>query len=161
MKSLTKKIVLGVTIAMFLVACGGGESNSNTTKSNDNSKQIIDPMNDKGIGPIISVDISGVIDVNMAIKGEEIFKGKCAACHKMDKRKIGPEMAGITAKRTPEWIMNMIMNPDQMVKENAQARELLMEYSAPMANQSLTESETRAILEYFRQYDNENLLTQK
>ena len=29
-------------------------------------------------------------------------------------------MTGITKRRTPEWIMNMIMNPDEMVKENAQ-----------------------------------------
>ena len=46
------------------------------------------------------------------------------------------------------------MNPNQMVKENAQARKLLSEYISPMANQNLTEEETRAILEYFRKNDN-------
>ena len=46
--------------------------------------------------------------------------------------------------------MNMILNPDVMVKENANARQLLMEYTAPMANQNLTEEEARAVLEYFR-----------
>ena len=42
------------------------------------------------------------------------------------------------------------MNPEQMVKKNAQARRLHMEYASPMVNQGLTEAETRSILEYFR-----------
>jgi mono/diheme cytochrome c family protein len=78
----------------------------------------------------------------------------CSACHKIDQRVIGPALAGVTKKRTPEWIMNMIMNPNQMVKENAQARKLLAEYISPMANQNLTEEETRFVLEYFRRNDN-------
>ena len=47
--------------------------------------------------------------------------------------------------------MNMILNPEQMVKEDATARKLLMEYNgAPMANQNLTEEQARQVLEYFR-----------
>ena len=37
-----------------------------------------------------------------------------------------------------------------MVAENPIAKALLAEYVAPMANQSLTETEARLILEYFR-----------
>ena len=48
----------------------------------------------------------------------------------------------------------MILNPDEMVKENQAAKELLMEYISPMANQSLTEEEARSILEYFIDNDN-------
>jgi hypothetical protein len=47
--------------------------------------------------------------------------------------------------------MNMILNPDQMVKEDPLAKKLLMEYNgSPMANQNLTEEEARAVVEYFR-----------
>jgi len=46
--------------------------------------------------------------------------------------------------------MNMILNPDQMIKENPIAKKLFMEYLAPMANQNLTQDEARSILEYFR-----------
>ena len=54
-------------------------------------------------------------------------------------------------RRTPEWIMNMILNPEQMVKENPLAKNLLIEFNgAPMANQNLTKEEARAVLEYFR-----------
>jgi mono/diheme cytochrome c family protein len=109
----------------------------------------VDPMMDKGIGPIKSITL-GEIDEAMVAEGKEIFKLKCSACHKVSKRVVGPAMLGITERRSPEWIMNMILNPEVMVAENAIAKKLLAEYLAPMANQNLTEKEARLILEYFR-----------
>ena len=106
-------------------------------------------MKDKGIGPVKSVTL-GEIDQAMADQGHELFKAKCSACHKEDKRFVGPALAGVTERRTPEWIMNMILNPEGMVAENPIAKQLLAEYLSPMANQSLTEPEARLILEYFR-----------
>ena len=150
MKKLIRILSLGLLAIIVLTSCGGD-------KKKENSKEQIveiDPMKDKGIGPITHIDISNEIDNNMTERGKEIFKSMCSACHKIDQRVIGPALGGITKRRTPEWIMNMIMNPDQMVKENAQARKLLAEYISPMANQNLTEEETRSILEYFRDNDN-------
>jgi cytochrome c len=47
--------------------------------------------------------------------------------------------------------MNMILNPDQMVKEDPLAKDLLIEFNgSPMANQGLNEEQARAVLEYFR-----------
>ena len=59
-------------------------------------------------------------------------------------------LAGVTQRRSPEWIMNMILNPEEMVANDPIAKELLVEYNSPMANQSLTEEEARGILEFFR-----------
>lgn len=109
-----------------------------------------DPMKNKGIGPISSVSL-GEIDVDLVAKGESEFKTKCTACHKISKRHIGPGLKGVTERRSPEWIMNMILNPEGMVQKDPIAKQLLVEYNgAPMANQNLTEDEARAILEYFR-----------
>ena len=75
----------------------------------------------------------------------------CTACHKPNEKFIGPPQAGVLERRTPEWIMNMILNPEVMIVENSLAKELLMEFNgAPMANQNLTEEQARAVLEYFR-----------
>ena len=106
-------------------------------------------MKDKGIGPITSMTL-GPIDESLAAEGQELFKLKCSACHKISKRFVGPALAGVTERRTPEWIMNMILNPEEMVAKNAIAKKLMEEYLSPMANQSLTEDEARRILEYFR-----------
>lgn len=114
----------------------------------------VDNMDNKGIGPIKSVELGDDIDAAMASQGADLFKNMCSACHKMDKKFIGPAISGVTERRSPEWIMNMILNPEQMIKEDPIAKKLLVESNmAVMANQGLTEEEARALLEYFRQYD--------
>jgi hypothetical protein len=47
--------------------------------------------------------------------------------------------------------MNMILNPDGMLKEDPIAKALLKEYNnAIMLNQNLTEEEARNVAEYLR-----------
>ncbi len=106
-------------------------------------------LSDKGVGQISEVVLTEIDDA-LVSNGKELFETKCSACHKVDKRFVGPAMRGVIERRSPEWIMNMILDPEKMVKENKVARDLLAEYLSPMANQSLTVDETRAILEYFR-----------
>ena len=108
-------------------------------------------LKSKGVGPIKSLDLPDEIDQAMAAKGAEVFKKMCTACHRENKRFVGPSPNNILERRSPEWIMNMILNPEEMVKEDALAKELLIEFNgSPMANQNLTEEDARAILEYFR-----------
>ncbi len=133
------------------MSCGGEQAPKKTLKASVPTKiEATNPLDDKGIGPVKSVDISAEINPTMVAEGKALFKGKCSACHKVSKRFIGPAMKGVLNRRSPEWTMNMILNPDEMVKKNPIAKKLLMEYSAPMANQSLTEKEARTILEFFR-----------
>ena len=147
MNNLINNLSVALFIIIFLVSCVGDTKTSELVME---TIEEIDPMKDKGVGPIIAVDITGRINQSMADEGEVIFNSICSACHKLDQKFIGPALIGVTKRRTPEWIMNMIMNPEQMVKKNAQAKKLHMEYTSPMVNQGLTETETRSILEYFR-----------
>ena len=148
--------ILGIAaVASFILfSCGGNsESTTETVVEEAVVEEIIeevDPMNDKGVGPFTSTIEFGDLDQVLADAGQIVFEAKCTACHKLEKRHIGPALKGVTERRTPEWIMNMILDPETMVKENKLAKELLMEYISPMANQSLTEDEARSILEYFR-----------
>jgi mono/diheme cytochrome c family protein len=140
-----------VLTALFILSCGGdAKKDSKAEKPAEvEAPAEIDPMKDKGIGPITSVTL-GELDEAMAATGKDVFKLKCSACHKVSKRFVGPALTGIMDRRTPEWIMNMILNPEEMVAKNKIAKDLLAEYLSPMANQSLTEEEARQILEYFR-----------
>lgn len=105
----------------------------------------------KGIGPVSSLSFDTTIDDGLVQEGKSIFTAKCSACHKPNKKYIGPAMAGIFDRRTPEWTANMILNPMVMVQQDPIAKDLLMEFNGtPMANQNLTEDEVRAVLEYFR-----------
>ena len=147
------KIFVLAVIIVYAASCGNdGKKVDITAQPKDTIKVEIEelaPMQDLGIGPVKSL-ILGELDEEMVKKGEELFKAKCSACHKVDNRFIGPALAGVTERRSPEWIMNMILNPEIMVAENPAAKQLYAEYLSPMVNQGLTENEARLLLEYFR-----------
>ncbi|OFX94524.1 MAG: hypothetical protein A2X04_06520 [Bacteroidetes bacterium GWF2_41_9] len=103
----------------------------------------------KGIGPVTSISLGG-INQSMVDQGIELFNAKCSSCHKPLVKYVGPAPLGVLNRRDPEWVMNMILNPNVMVENDAVAKELLKRYLAPMANQNLTQDEARKILEYFR-----------
>ena len=91
------------------------------------------------------------VDQEMAAHGADVFKKMCTACHRPDKKFIGPSPKDILNRRAPEWVMNMILNPDEMVQKDPLAKALLIEFNgSPMANQNLSEEDARAVLEYFR-----------
>ena len=151
-----KKVSLAIVMLSFLVACGGDdsatpESTTDKVKPQSMLKKEVDPMQDKGVGVVTELVLPAEIDQEMAAKGDKIYQDKCTACHKPTEKFIGPAPKGVLDRRTPEWIMNMILDPERMVKENPAAKKLLMEYiGSPMANQNLTEEDARAVLEYFR-----------
>jgi mono/diheme cytochrome c family protein len=166
MKTIVKSIAL--LFAMIMIGCGGKKEGKKeegfsvqrkkapteqpveTSASNDKASERVD-LTSKGVGPIKSVTLDPEIDQTMAAKGKEVYDQMCLACHRVDKKFIGPPPNGILDRRTPEWVMNMILNPQEMVQQDPLAKDLLQEFNgSPMSNQGLTEDQARAILEYFR-----------
>ncbi|WP_034060966.1 c-type cytochrome [Lacinutrix jangbogonensis] len=164
MKTTLKLII--VLFVTLLVSCGGKDEKQKekfsyqkktTTEKTTTPKaekipasKRIDLAN-KGIGPITSVDLGATIDQKMVAHGADVYKKMCTACHRVNKKFVGPAPTGILKRRSPEWVMNMILNPEEMTKKDPLAKELLMEFNgSPMANQGLTEKDARAVLEYFR-----------
>jgi len=132
------------------------EVKKETPKEEASSTEEVKPservaLNNKGVGPIKSLSLDAEIDKEMAAKGAEVYKKMCTACHKPLKKFIGPAPKGILERRSPEWVMNMILDPEGMIEKDPLAKELLIEFNgSPMANQHLSEEEARAVLEYFR-----------
>lgn len=112
-----------------------------------------------GIGPVKEVKLSQ-IDRSLAVKGKQTFETKCYSCHRIDSKLVGPPLKDVTKRRKPEWIMNMILNPQQMTQENPIAKQLFATYLIQMTFQDVTQDDARAILEYFRSND-ENLQSLK
>lgn len=106
----------------------------------------------KGVGPVTAVKLES-IDSKLVNQGKKVFETKCSACHKIGERYVGPALSGVTKRRSPEWIMNMILNPSEMLQKDPVAQELLAEYLTQMTFQNVPQAEARAILEYFRKND--------
>lgn len=147
-----------ISFSIFFVACGGGNTNienKNETKPIINSKSKVtenvkEETNPFGVGPIQEETTLGELNAELAKTGEEIFTQKCTACHKLDKRHVGPALGDVLSRRNTTWVMNMILDPEKMVKEDPVAKQLLAEYLSPMANQNLTKEDARAVIEYIR-----------
>ena len=152
--NLLQKILISGILFAGIFACGGGDilkpsSNEASLSLYADNSEAKDPLLNKGVGPVKNVEL-GDLNPEMASEGEMIFNDKCLVCHKTTENFIGPSPIGIFERRSPEWIMNMILNPEQILDEDPIAKELLKQFMAPMANQGLTEEEARKILEYFR-----------
>ena len=63
-------------------------------------------------------------------KGKSLFNMNCAACHKLNKRAVGPALAGVSQKYEKEWLYAWIKNSMAMVKSgDPQAVAIYEEYN--------------------------------
>lgn len=154
------RLAILVFLAAFAAACGGGEGPPGGAATDETDERrpgaaattadgLTEEQLEYGIGPIRSVELADV-DPELAEEGAEVFKVKCSACHKLEERYVGPPLGDVTERRTPEFIMNMILNPDEMVARHPEVKALLAQYYTPMPDQDLTEEDARAVLEYLR-----------
>jgi mono/diheme cytochrome c family protein len=145
---------LGIVV-MLVTSCGGGETQSSATSAESPAAAAKTP-DPKGIGDIKNVELGTDIDATLADQGKAIVDMKCTACHQLnDKRLVGPGFQGVTNRRRPEWIMNMITNVDVMLDQDPTAQALLEECLTRMPNQNISKDDARGILEFMRRNDEE------
>lgn len=155
--------VAGAALAAALVVwagCGGktgepNEAGAATPAAQASPAAAEAPLTadelENGVGPVKALTIGEGIDHELAEKGEEIFNTKCMACHRLDEKYVGPALREVTARRTPRYVMNMMLNPQEMTTRHPVARELLATHMTQMPAQNLTEADARALLEYLRE----------
>ncbi len=143
-------VAWGLTV---LVAACGGDAQSDappegagTTPTGDQLSQV---ELEQGIGPVRDLQL-GDVDPTLAAEGETAFVTKCSACHKVEERYVGPRLGTVLERRRPEFVMNMILNANEMVQKHPVVRQMLAEYYTPMPVQVTDPDEARAILEYLR-----------
>lgn len=104
------------------------------------------------------VELTNPLDESLIQEGTKIFTAKCARCHTLDTAQFTvPSFAGVTNRRSPEWIMNMIINVDEMLKQDPVAADLLRKHKKVMPDPNLKVSEARAVLEFLRKNDLEQV----
>lgn len=91
----------------------------------------------------------GVYDPDLASKGREIYTTLCVMCHGQNDSDIAPSLESIFERRTPEYIMNIMLNPTGMMRWHP-SRSGERKYLTSMPYQALTTDDARAILEYLR-----------
>jgi cytochrome c551/c552 len=102
------------------------------------------------------------VEPALAAQGEGVFKAKgCTACHAYGKRLTGPDLQGVTMRRTATWMEHQILHPEVMTKTDPIAKQLLAQYMVQMSNQALKPEEARAVIEYLKKLDEESQVAQQ
>lgn len=151
MKSTLYSRILGLSL-MLLVATGLGACSQGGDNKEDAPSFMETQQEKKTYGKIQKVDVGPNIDASVAKAGKEVFEMKCTACHKYDERYVGPALGKVTERRTPEFIMNMILDTETMIENDDTVKCLLQEFMMKMPNQSVDEKDARGVLEHLREH---------
>lgn len=142
-----------ISLFTLIIFWGCGSDNKTAEEkmlAEENEVQLTPFELENGIGPIKEKIKLAAIDKKIAAEGEKIFNEKCASCHKLDEKYVGPAQRDVLTRRTPEYIMNMILNPQENINKHPEAKKMLAQYLTPMTFQNVTQDDARKILEFFR-----------
>jgi len=152
----SRRAVVIAGMGLLLAGCGSRESAEQAAKSSPTPADLIAQQPKTYGTEVKSVEITKPLKGDWVTTGKSIYEMKCLACHKLTAdRLVGPGWAGITRRRQPIWIMNMITNVDMMLEKDAEAQKLLEMCLVRMPNQNVTVDEARKLLEFMRHNDGE------
>jgi mono/diheme cytochrome c family protein len=151
-KLIPRVLCLSVGLFMFCRARESGQPQpSSPAVANSSSANPADPQQaaDKGIGPVKELAM-GPVDQNLAARGKKLFGERCGVCHSLVRDLTGPALGNVLKRRTPEFVINMILNTAEMTSKNEAMKKAVALYGMAMPPPGLTADEARAVLEYFR-----------
>lgn len=146
---------LPVITALLWYGCSGKGAEQRAEAPEVDSTAILEQPETHGT-EVKEVKLTTPLDQAMIKTGSDIYDLKCSSCHKLtEDRIVGPGWAGVTKRRKPEWIINMITNVDMMLAEDAEAQKMLEQCLVRMPNQNITKEEARSVIEFMRKNDGE------
>ena len=84
-------------------------------------------------------------------RGQYVFSTKCSVCHSVGQgTKVGPDLAGVTHARDPQWLAKYLAAPDEMLNDgDPVATALLAQYNGiRMPNLGLSDQDIHEVIAY-------------
>lgn len=148
-----------LTTAVLVLGLGACTSRQSAEESAKNSPTIADAASPQAEVHGIEkkeITLNSPLNAEWVAAGKGIYELKCLACHKLTADKlVGPGWQGVTQRREPLWIINMITNVDMMLDSDPEAQKLLEECLVRMPNQNISDEEALQLLEFMRSNDGE------
>lgn len=152
----SKTTFLTTALVLALLACTSRQEAENAAKNSPTPSEAAAPQSEVHGTKVESIELTNPLNKDWVAAGQSIYDSKCLACHKLNTEKlVGPGWAGVTKKREPVWIMNMITNVEMMLEKDPEAQKMLEECLVRMPNQNVSQEDARKILEFMRSNDGE------
>ena len=150
------KILMASILSISLFACTSKQEAEDAAKNSHSPVEAAAEQPEVHGVEIKDLALTNPLNQEWVTNGEKIYDSKCLSCHKLtDEKVVGPGWKGVTQRRKPLWIMNMILNVEIMLDEDPEAQLLLEQCLVRMPNQNLTHDEARQIVEFMRHNDGE------
>lgn len=147
-------------LTLGLVACGGGSNEPAPTATSSTPAAPTAPAAPaaaENVGPDGPADLTvpeiASIPTDAAVikEGEGVWNAKgCGGCHQFGSKLVGPDLVGLTQRRSLPWISKMIQHPDEMLKRDPVAKDLFKTHMTPMPKQGVTDEELPKLLAYMK-----------
>lgn len=86
--------------------------------------------------------------------GKKIFQDNCTVCHKIGEKLIGPNLEGVTTRRSEDWIKSFVKNSQKMVEAgDADAVKIYTEFNKTAMTAfegNLSEDDLKNLVEYLK-----------
>lgn len=151
-----KTIFLPVILALALFACTSKKDAEEAAKKSPSPSELASPQPEVHGTEVKTIELTTPLNKEWVATGKGIYDTKCLACHKLSNEKlVGPGWSGVTKRREPVWLMNMITNVEMMLEKDAEAQKMLEECLVRMPNQNVTQEDARKLIEFMRSNDGE------
>jgi len=141
-------------LMLALFACTSKKEADDAAKKSPTPSEAAAPQPEIRGTEVKSIELTTPLNKDWVKAGEATYELKCLACHKLsDEKLVGPGWAGVTKRREPVWIMNMITNVEMMLEKDPEAQKMLEECLVRMPNQNLTQEDARKLIEFMRSND--------
>jgi cbb3-type cytochrome oxidase cytochrome c subunit len=142
---------------LWLVACSGTEPPPITAAPKPPVQAPAAPAAPAGtaeVGPDGPADlavpsVTPSTDAAVIAQGKAVYDAKgCGACHQFGSKLVGPDLAGLSQRRTPTWTARMIRYPDKMTKTDPVAKKLFATHMIQMTDQGVPDSDLGPLVSY-------------
>jgi len=150
------KILIVALLFISMFACTSKQAADEAAKDSPSPVEAATEQPEVHGTKVKEITLTNPLNKEWVVNGEKIYDSKCLSCHKLtDEKVVGPGWKGVTKRRTPVWIMNMVINVEMMLDEDPDAQLMLEQCLVRMPNQNVSEDDARQIIEFMRHNDGE------
>lgn len=150
------KLLIISIISITMFACTSKQEAEEAAKGSPSPEEAAIEQKEEHGTEVQEIALTNPLNQEWVADGQKIYDTKCLSCHKLsDEKLVGPGWKGVTKRRTPVWIVNMITNVDMMLEEDEEAQKLLELCLVRMPNQNISSDDARHLIEFMRKNDGE------